>query len=183
MFRLFVCQLDGLAFLPVNDVYADFQHLQNIAPQGVDELLAHIDEYYVNGSFRNVHQPGDLQQLIRRNPPRFPPESWNVHAQTLDGDPKTNNLVEGWNHRFKNLCGHNHPTIWRAIEFIKLEREVSAAKLSRHAVGNMPYHYVKREAQLYQQRLRNLCIRYRDGDINMSDFLRGVAHNIRHGQQ
>ena len=106
-----------------------FQLLQNSAPDGTDELVDYRVENYVNGTFRNIQQPGNMQQVIRRIPLRFPPESWNVHNQAIDGDPKTNNLVEGWNHRFKKLLGHIHPTIWRAIEYIQLEREVSVTKL------------------------------------------------------
>ena len=181
-FPLFVCKLDALAFLPVNDVVVGFQLLQNSAPDGTDELVAYKDVNYVNGTFRNIQQPGDMQQVIRRIPPRFPPESWNVHNQAINGDPKTNNLVEGWNHRFKKLLGHIHPTIWRAIEYVQLEREVSVTKIRRHAVGEEPYHYVKRENQATQRRLKNLCIRYRDGGINMNDFLGGIARNIQHGQ-
>ena len=83
-----------------------FQLLQNSAPDGTEELVAYKDEIYVNGTFRNIQQPGNMQQVIRRIPPRFPPESWNVHNQAIDGDPKTNNLIEGWNHRFKKFIGH-----------------------------------------------------------------------------
>ena len=167
-----------------NDVLAGFRHLEAIAPQGCDELLSYKDETYINGPFQLVPQVqgGNLQQVFRRIPPRFPPNTWNVHNQVIDNDPKTNNLVEGWNNRFKNLVGHVHPSIWRAINYLKLERKVAVAKISRYAAGIVPYHYAKMEYQRSQENIRNLCIRYRDGEIGIPEFLRGVGHNIHHGQ-
>ena len=51
-FKHFCGQLDSLAFLPVDDVIEGFDHLQQIAPDGCEELLSYFDAYYVNGIVR-----------------------------------------------------------------------------------------------------------------------------------
>ena len=79
-------------------------------------------------------------------------------------------------------AGHFHPSIWRAVGHIKMEREVAAAKIIRRDVGIEPEYKLKMEYQRMQVRLKNLCVRYREGEVNMIDFLRGVGHNIQHGQ-
>ena len=75
-----------------------------------------------------------------------------------------------------------HPNIWRAINYIKLELEVGVTKMRRYAAGIVPYHYAKIEFQRSQENVRNLCISYRAGEIEIPEFLRGVGHNIYHGQ-
>ena len=51
-FRLFCGQIDGLAFLPIDQVTEGFDHLMNIAPDGTDDLLSYFDQNYVNGTER-----------------------------------------------------------------------------------------------------------------------------------
>ena len=79
-FRLFCGQLDGLAFLP---------------PEEAEPLVTYFDVTYVSGQLRQRRGPvgddGVPPIRIRRSPPMFPPQNWNMHQVTLDGEQRTNN--------------------------------------------------------------------------------------------
>jgi len=125
-------KMDGLAFLPVEDVKDGMAYLKNIVPQEAESLLNYFDTTYVNGKYRQVRN--ENKKIILRNcPPIFQPNIWNVHQSTLNGEERTNNSTEGWNHRFKfrKLVGQTHPTIWTLIQKIRLEVVADEAKLAQ----------------------------------------------------
>ena len=85
--------LDGLAFLPVDDVVDGFEYIRTIAPYDTEYLLAYFDSTYMNGIFR-ARQNGNNVQVCHVLP-RFPPNKWNVHERTLADEPRTSNFCEG----------------------------------------------------------------------------------------
>jgi len=176
-FKLFVGMLDGLAFLPLNQVPAGMHLLRNIAPDEAEDLVNYFDTTYVSGRYRQRLDNGHIN--IRRAPALFPPELWNQHESTLNGDPRTNNICESWNHRFQHLVGYYHPDIWRCVEWFRLEEASDATTIAQNAVGNMPRRRVRREFVLMQQHLQNLCNDFIHGRKNMEEFLRGVGRNVR----
>ena len=109
--------MDGLAFLPVDEVKEGMEHLKCRIPDGAQELVNYFDKTYVNGTYRRA-QPAHGQEGIRIQhvPPRYPPQIWNVHQATIITEPKTNNQCEGWNNRFFHLVGFKHPSIWTLID-------------------------------------------------------------------
>jgi hypothetical protein len=54
---------------------------------------------------RPVQRNGEQRLTMRRVPPIFPPSIWSVHSATVDSDPRTNNVGEGWNNKFFTLVG------------------------------------------------------------------------------
>lgn len=84
---------------------------------------------------RGTRRHGVLRLQHRK--PLFPPKVWNVNSATLKGKEKTNNATEGWNNRFSNLIGKNHPDIWTLI--IKMRQEVAAdkTKMEQMMAGKM----------------------------------------------
>ena len=181
-FKLFVGQLDALAFLPLEDVVQGFRYLEGIAPDNSEGLVDYFGVNYAVGTVRHRDmENGNFGINFRRIPPKFPPPLWNVRDATVNNDPRTNNICESWNYRFSSLVGQKHPPIWRAIKFLKREEACASAKIQQYFVGVLPQ---KRTKQVYvnqQQRLRNLCIEYERTNINMQEFLRGVGHTIHLG--
>ena len=119
-FRIFCGEVDGLAFLPVDEVKEGMEHLKRRIPDGAQELVNYFDKTYVNGTYRRA-QPAHGQEGIRIQhvPPRYPPQIWNVHQATIIAEPRTNNQCEGWNNRFFYLVGFKHPSIWTLIDALK----------------------------------------------------------------
>ena len=93
--------LDALAFLPLDQIVQGMEHLRNVQPPEVQRLTEYFDATYVSGIQRRVSAAGE----IRRVPPRYIPAPWNVHEETVTGNPRTNN-TEGWNDKLRHLVGH-----------------------------------------------------------------------------
>ena len=122
-FKHFCNMLDGLAFLPVGDLTAGMEFLNRIAMLEAAGLVDYFDSTYVNGAYL---------QLQRRPRPRFPPPVWNVNEATINGTPRTNNQCEAWNNKFVHLVGHNHPSVFKCIKFLKLEERTAAVSIAQH---------------------------------------------------
>ncbi len=78
------------------------------------------------------------QMRVTHVQPRFPPTIWNVHEQTLNDDPRTNNIAESWNNKFRHLVGHKHPTIWNLIRGFQMEHAHAETIRVQFNVGNPP---------------------------------------------
>jgi len=82
--KLFCGLLDGLAFLPVNDVPGGMTYLHEYTPEELEPSLDCFDNAYVSGSFRHIQPPqlpdGSIPPLRMC---RMPP-TWNVNSITLE---------------------------------------------------------------------------------------------------
>ena len=107
--------IDALAFLPVSEVAEGLAYPQQAIHdvEGLSELLAYFDSTYVSGAARSVRRLRDGRNVvvIRRSPPLFPLEVWNVHEPTIAGNERTNNGCEGWNNAFASVIGHHQQSI------------------------------------------------------------------------
>ena len=185
-FRLFCGQLDGLALLPVEEVREGMLHLRDIAPEEANPLVEYFDKTYVSGQLRlrNAPQQNNDNAVVRfrRVPPLFDQAKWNVHDATLQGEPRTNNVSEGFNNKFFSLVGHQHPSIWKLIECLKAETARVTGVLLQLERGIRPKKRTKRVYVELQARLKNLCEDRVEGRKTVAEFLRAVSHNIRAGQ-
>lgn len=179
-FNLFCGMLDGLAFLPVEDVLQGIDYLRTVMPAEATDLVDYFDTTYVHGSFRRIGNPNATGPLRFRNiAPMFPPETWNVNMTTIAGEERTNNRVEGWNHRFSNIVGHDHPVVWTLIKKMRLEEAADQTKLQQYRLGVLTK---KTKLGVYanmQKRLKALCEEYRNGTRTLEDFIRAIGHTIR----
>jgi len=134
-FSEFCGKMDGLAFLPIDDVKEGMTYLRTIVPSDAEELLDYFDKTYVNGTYRRIQCKNTCGAAFRNNPPLFPLQLWNVHAATINDEARTNNSTEGWNHRFSKLVGQNHPTVWTMVNKIRLEIAADETKLAQESLG------------------------------------------------
>ena len=178
-FRHFCGMLDGLAFLPLEHVAEGMAHLRRIVPPGAEGVIEYFDSTYVTGTYRNIRVPNG-NELYRRVPPMFLPVSWNVNQATLNNDPRTNNIAEAGNKRFSEIIGHNHPNIWKCIDYFRQEEKVFCVTVAQNEAGVSPRRRVRRETVQHQTRLQNLCTQFDSGEKYLNQFLRGIGHNIRH---
>ena len=62
----------------------------------------------------------------------------------MSGGARTNNLCEAWNRGFRSLVGASHPTIWKALEHIRLDHHnVKTASSRKHVVNHLRSDYEK----------------------------------------
>ena len=149
-------------------------------------LVEYFDKTYVSGQLRlrNAPQQNNDNAVVRfrRVPPLFDPAKWNVHDATLQGEPRTNNVSEGFKNKFFSLVGHQHPSIWKLIECLKAETARVTGVLLQLERGIRPKKRTKRVYVELQTRLKNLCEDRVEGRKTVAEFLRAVSHNIRAGQ-
>ena len=183
--RQFCGMIDGLAFLPINDIQAGLQYLQTLVDDELEPLLQYFDTNYVSGQYRRI-QPPALQRnnvlppvVLRHVPPQFPPVMWNVREITLNNDHRTNNFCEAWNNGYFQLVGHKHPSFWSSIEAIRKDEATSHVAILQDAIGNPPAKRIKRKSKDLQRRLRNLCLDHSQGRKNLQEFLTAIGHTIR----
>ena len=181
-FKLFCGMLDGLAFLPLTDVTEGMTFLKGCTPEGTEALVEYFDSTYVTGSFRRIQRLNGVERLhIRRRPPTFPQELWNVHDLTLQNDDRTNNFCEAWNHGFSKIVGHSHPSVWRLIQCLQEDEAQTRMLILQNARGQPPVKRVRRVTEDLQERLHNLCRARATGEKTIEEFLRGIGHCIRLG--
>ncbi|XP_022170329.1 uncharacterized protein LOC111033737 [Myzus persicae] len=172
-FSHFCGMLDGLAFLPLEHVFEGMAYLKTIVSPEGEDLLNYFDATYVNGPLRKVGAGTKFK--FKKISPLFPPNTWNVHKTTMNGDHRTNNICESWNNRFSHLVGHSHPTIWTLIRKMRLEVAADKAKLAIDSMGEP----VKKKKNSTHIRLVTLCQRIANHSITIEEFLEKVGHNIR----
>jgi hypothetical protein len=80
-------------------------------PAETEELVDYFQTTYVTATYRPVQRNGEQRLTMRRVPPMFPPSICSVPPATVDSDPRTNNVCEGWNNKFFTLIGSAHPSI------------------------------------------------------------------------
>ena len=185
--KLFCGMVDALVFLPPDQVQEGLQYLRwHVPDDGQGDALRDLREYfdttYVSDSLRTIRRPGTARTVLRfrRTAPLFPVYTWNVYAETLANEQRTNNIRESWNSWFQQLVGNQHPSFWLAVEAMQQDQAFVANELLKSSHGRQRRKRVGRDTNLLQQRLHNLCVAYRDGMKTMKDTLTAIGHNIRH---
>ena len=93
-FALKVLMLTALAFMPADKIYKGFQEVSMIMPEEFQDFLKYFEKTYV-GMPKVVSNPGETIRLGWKDA-KFVPSSWTIYERVLVGDPRTNNLLEGW---------------------------------------------------------------------------------------
>jgi hypothetical protein len=166
--------LDGLAFLPLEDVSKGITYLKGIMPEEAAELFSYFDSTYVTGTTKKVGKA-----KFKNIPPRYPPSTWNVYLTTLGEGDRTNNSTEGWNHRFGNIVGQTHPSPWTLIEKIRLEVAVDEIKLLQRQNGRKGVKRKRTAVENRQNILKTLCEDYETKSISIDNHLKAIANAIK----
>ena len=159
-----VRMIAALAFVPGNDVDRVFILLSNNLDQDLDPILDYIEENYIGAIRRG-----------RFRPPRFPYALWGVYDRVLNSLPRTNNAVEGWHNRSNRHVGCHHADIWKLIDVLKKEEDLSRVDLvhiqqGRNVADPNPV-YIRVNA-----RVTTVVASY--ANRAPLDYLRGIVHNI-----
>ena len=175
--KKFVGMMDGLAFLPVQDLQAGVAIVRQELPhQSFLPLLDYFLSTYVGVMVVN----GNGQQVFQQ--PLFPPQTWNVHNITLNGGDRTNNVCEGWNNGFKSKVGDiHHPPVYRLIEGLQTDYAEVKTNLLQSQNGVPLRVKTKRAYRNYQASCLRYCQQYQRGVYgnNIRGFLTDISHGIR----
>lgn len=101
---------------------------------------------------------------------------WNVHDRVVEDLPRTNNAVEGWNHKLNHVAGCHHPSFLRFLDIIRNEQESTAQSFEFRKTGNPP----KRTKPKYRRinaNIKELVTLYDLGKKEILEFLEGMSVN------
>ena len=118
--------LPALAFLPVADVIPTFEQIKIQFPAEGEPVLNYFEENYI-GVRSHLSRP--------RKIPKFDIPLWNVNTNTLQGQHRTNNIVEGWNNRFSSLINCHHPNFWKFLRGLTKEQSYVDAQIIQAEAG------------------------------------------------
>lgn len=166
-FALTMRMLSGLAFVPVPEVIAAFDRLcdSGMFPAEAQPVLDYFEDNWI----------GRPQRRNRRRAPRFQHSLWNCYDSVSTGLPKTNNALEGWHRGFAELLSCNHPTIWKFIKALKTEQAKNDLCVEQSLAGQQP-PLGRKKYRDCAQRITRIVEQY--GQIDIVDYLRGLAHNF-----
>ena len=75
------------------------------------------------------------------------------------------------------MVGHDHPSIWFAIECLQQDVAIVATRIAQSSTGQ-PLSKRRRLVDM-EQRLRNMCQNRVTGTKTLEETLRGLMHNVR----
>ena len=135
--------LPALTFLPVADVILTFEQIKIQFPAEDEPVLNYFEENYI----------GVRSRLSRsRKIPKFDIPLWNVNTNTLQGQHRTNKIVEGWNSRFSSLISFYHPNFWKFLRGLKKEQSYIDAQIIQAEAGVRQARrreQIRRETRIY----------------------------------
>ena len=115
----FVRQTVALAFVPRRFIRLAWQAIKVTAPaiDKMDEFVAYFEETWLVGNFA--------------------PQVWNVFS-TDSSSPRTNNHLEGWHNKLKQIARKAHPNVFELVEIFKQEQSDTEVSIAQLDTGSQP---------------------------------------------
>jgi len=170
-FALNMKMLAALAFLPPATVANGYDTLVESAFFEENEIILRPFLNYFESTWI-----GSVDRRNRRRPPIFDVALWNCHQSVLEGLGKTNNACEGFNRAINSMLGAAHPTIFKLIDCLKKQQELTRSKIEK-IVGGSPDAPGREKYKQKRAPLMKVVSEYYEISL---DYLRRVAHNIEY---
>ena len=123
-FSLICC----LALVPTENVLATFKELY-VQLRPSSKLIAdHVRNYYIEGKNGTGSQG-------RRKGPKFPLHYWNAFDIMKNGESRTNNFCESFNHRFARMIGPKNPGVHPFCEQLRKEQNHTETIIQSAMIG------------------------------------------------
>ena len=161
-FKLRVKKLAALAFIPVSDLVATFESLSTSFLDDDLRLLAYFENTWIG-------QPVGGRRL----PPLFPHHMWNVRDRSGTGSSRTTNALEAFHHTFNSLLTCQHPTIWKLLESLESQQNLSRSTIFKIGRGDSFRPSVQERRR--NERIQNLVASC--SQATADDLLRRIAYN------
>ncbi|CAF3904242.1 unnamed protein product [Adineta steineri] len=146
--RSTIRKLMALSLIPIEQTEYGFKKITSEAPDSVKPLIKYFNGYWMSKVKWSL---------------------WNVG----DVGMKTNNMVEGWNHRFNRLVAKFHPNIWHLFDCLKKEEVLVRQQILKMIMGKNKTK-CKKSAQL-QQQISSLRSRFEENQISLDELLEGLS--------
>lgn len=98
----------------------------------IQPIIDYFEDMYIGGKSSIIRNRYIFTLILFKILNLFYIGIWNCYASVVNKLPRTNNSVEGWHRGFSTMAG-KHPTIFKFIEFLRLElskNQITFNKLS-----------------------------------------------------
>ena len=163
----------GLAYVPVRDVRPTFRLLRDECPDELLPIMDYFGETYVEGRA--------LRGGRGTSAARYIPTLWNQNEAALNKEAKTNNVSEGWHHRFNLLVGKSHPDLFSLIKEFKKEQGYTEVSVLELNLGKRVESMSKKKWSDLQDRVQGAVESYPTHKANddVLEYLRLLGHDIK----
>ena len=172
--------LSALALVPPEEVADRFDQLLTILepwkaskPLDLQERIENVFDSF------EINYIGRVRLNTRQAPRVAPIDVWNVRRQTLEGLGRTNNETEGYHLKVGQTLGAQGPNLWkflRCLQGLEVESRKTMADINS---GRMNRKYRTKYIES-AKRIQNVARSWNE-NIDLGQFLRGIAHNFRFG--
>ena len=151
--RLSIRKLLALAFLPIFQIPLSFENLKSQCSQELQPLFEYFESYWIN----------KIEHAL-----------WNMHKVQR----RTNNNLEGWHLRLNRKVGKAHANIYEFLSNLIQEQGATETLLSQIAAGNIQSLSKNDKYKQVNEKIERLTANYNSEEINIDEFLKGIALNI-----
>ncbi|KAB0797083.1 hypothetical protein PPYR_08077 [Photinus pyralis] len=162
-FALAARKIVALAFVPIDNLDDAFEELSESTPVELEPIL-HWFAYI-----------GRPNRRGNRRESTFPPELWTVFERTLNGDARTNNIVEAAHRALQAEMGMDHPTLWKFIDSLKKVQSGRDQTFEEYIRGDGP---IPKRRKYIQADNRILNILQDRNNRTHNELLQGIADNF-----
>ena len=92
-----------------------------------EKILEWLEKWYVRTK--------KTTRSKNRCAPVYSIERWSCHSRVLNNEPRTNNLVEGFNNAFSRLLSHAHPSIYKLIDAMRKYYQLATGRMVKFMGG------------------------------------------------
>lgn len=161
----------ALIFVPPNNVLSSYEKLKKSSYYAenievLSELLLYVEKTWIGTPKRRNR--GQIAPL-------FDIEMWNHYSSVVNGEPRTNNNVEGWFRRLSSRASKNNSTFWTFLDLIITEQGIAEVRIEQTIAGHK-LNNKRRKYKDYDERLKTVVDSYKQR--NTLRYLSGAAHNI-----
>ena len=152
--------IGAIAFVDLGDVLDTWTLLKPTLPSEMEAFAEYYERTWVGTDTTS---------------PLFSPWIWNQRDAVMAGLPRSSNIAEGWHNGFRSLMGCTNPTIWRFIDVLKKEQDLTDWKIAQKLMRQPPPPRQKKWLD-YDRRLNAVIDSY--DDYERLDFLKCVGSMI-----
>ncbi|CAF1465829.1 unnamed protein product [Adineta ricciae] len=141
-------QLMTLPFIPLDHTQYIFDKIVDAAPRVMKPLIDYFENYWIRKMRWSL---------------------WNVCGV----EHRTNNHVEGWNHRFNRLVSKFHPNVWHLFQCFRTEEVSVRQAILKLSMGEKKQ--INKKTADFQQRLNVLQSQFDDKVITVDELFEGLT--------
>ena len=167
----------ALSMVPVNEVEKAFDELASWdgLHKDIDPIMTYFEEHYIGLIKTKSRGRKKSRRSLERVKPRFQHVLWNVYHRILEGLPRSNNAMEGFNRGFNSQIMCSKPNIWKLLEALQREESLHYQKLVNVCSGGLAGQKKRVKYLNLDLKLENLANAFSSYNGKYVSYLRDAA--------